>query len=135
MNGIKFTDHKAIGFYLDAIGAVGAFVSFVFYILYGNSTGERNLLIILPLILVIALTVLFLFYDNDWTSMVSAVLVVIAFCAFLTDSVYTFVGYVFNLAMFGDVSMMGSIVKICVCMTISLLCIIASCFMDGRKTG
>lgn len=51
----------------------------------------------------------------------------------ITDSVYTFVGYFFGLAMFGDVSKIGAIMRICVVVAISMLALLISSFMRKDK--
>lgn len=57
----------------------------------------------------------------------------VSLCAFITDSVYTFVGYFFGLAMFGDISKIGAIMRICVVVAISMLALLISSFMRKDK--
>ena len=53
--------------------------------------------------------------------------------ALLLRIVYTFVGYFFGLAMFGDVSKIGAIMRICVVVAISMLALLISSFMRKDK--
>lgn len=126
---------RAAGWYLALAGGVLALISIVFYAVYGAAAGERNLLIYLPLAAVVVLEVLSLFWENDWLIALAPALGMIALCAFVVDSVYTFVGYFFNLAMFGDVSMMGSIVRLCVLMGAAVLLLLVSAYLRHRKTA
>lgn len=71
--------------------------------------------------------------DNDLLAIAAPALSAVSLCAFITDSVYTFVGYFFGLAMFGDVSKIGAIMRICVVVAISMLALLISSFMRKDK--
>lgn len=71
--------------------------------------------------------------DNDLLAIAAPALNAVSLCAFITDSVYTFVGYFFGLAMFGDVSKIGAIMRICVVVAISMLALLISSFMRKDK--
>lgn len=127
-----FSQRKA-GFYLGLAGGVLALAAGVLYLAYAKASGTLNTLVLLPLALVIVLDICSVFCDSDYLPILSAALAAVPLCVFLIDSVYTFVGYFLNLAMFGDASMMGAIVQLCAVMGMGLLCQLLSCFLDGGR--
>lgn len=128
----KLFKNRTLGFYLGLLSGIFSLLSIVFYILYGNAAGERNILIFLSLIVVIVLDVLSIFMDSNLLPVAASILAAVPLGAFVSDSVYTFVGYFFNLAMFGDASMLPAIIRLCVLMAVSLLCLLVSSFMSKR---
>lgn len=126
---MNILSNRALGAYLSLAGAVLSLLSLVLYFLYGNLSGERNMLIILPLIILILLAAAGLVSDNDYLALVTPAVAVIPLCALLMDSVYTFVGYFFRLDMFGDVTLMGDIVRLCAIMGINTVLLLVSCFL------
>ena len=103
--------NRAVGFWLDLAGTVLTLVGIILYALYAADTGS----------------------NNDLLAIAAPALSAVSLCAFITDSVYTFVGYFFGLAMFGDVSKIGAIMRICVVVAISMLALLISSFMRKDK--
>ena len=126
-------NNKAPGFYLGLASAVFAVIALVFYIIYGGATGERNPMIFIALIAVAALQAASIFVDSDILTILTPVAGAAALCSFVVDSVNTLVGYFFNLAMFGDVSMIGSVARLCVLMGISVLAAVVGAFLRKNK--
>ena len=124
---------KAPGFYLGLASAVLAIISLVFYVIYGNATGERNPMILIPLIVVVALQAGSIFVDNDILTILTPVVCAVALCSFVVDSVNTLVGYFFNLAMFGDVSMIGSVARLCALMSVAVVTAVVAAFLKKTK--
>lgn len=124
---------RTVGFYLGLAGGVVSLVAFLFYIIYGNATGERNIWILLPLLAAVIIEIVEVMIDSDILTVLAPVCCTIALCEFVIDSINTFVGYIFKLAMFGDVSMFGSIVRICVLIGIAMILLVVSSYMRKRK--
>ncbi|MBT1171646.1 hypothetical protein JS536_11035 [Bifidobacterium sp. SO4] len=126
--------NRTVGFYIGLVGGLAAIASLIVYFMYGNASGDgTSLWIVIPLLLVVAAQVITLFVDNDWIAAFAPAVCMVALCRFVIDSVYTLVGYFFNLTMFGDLSMMPWIAKVCVLIAITLLALIVSAFMRKRK--
>ena len=117
--------NRAVGFWLDLAGTVLTLVGIILYALYAADTGSNNA--------AVAAGAAGLVTDNDLLAIAAPALSAVSLCAFITDSVYTFVGYFFGLAMFGDVSKIGAIMRICVVVAISMLALLISSFMRKDK--
>lgn len=122
--------NRAVGFWLDLAGTVLALVGIILYALYAADTGSSNVWVYIGLV---AAGAAGLVTDNDLLAIAAPALSAVSLCAFITDSVYTFVGYFFGLAMFGDVSKIGAIMRICVVVAISMLTLLISSFMRKDK--
>lgn len=122
--------NRAVGFWLDLAGTVLALVGIILYALYAADTGSNNVWVYIGLV---AAGAAGLVTDNDLLAIAAPALSAVSLCAFITDSVYTFVGYFFGLAMFGDVSKIGAIMRICVVVAISMLALLISSFMRKDK--
>ena len=122
--------NRAVGFWLDLAGTVLALVGIILYALYATDTGSNNVWVYIGLV---AAGAAGLVTDNDLLAIAAPALSAVSLCAFITDSVYTFVGYFFGLAMFGDVSKIGAIMRICVVVAISMLALLISSFMRKDK--
>lgn len=128
-------NNKALGSYLGLASGVLAVIALVLYMIYGSATGERNPMIFIALIAVIGLQAASFFVDSDILTILTPVAGAAALCSFVVDSINTLVGYFFHLAMFGDVSMIGSVARLCVVMGISVLAAIAGAFLKKNKAG
>lgn len=133
MNTQISLNNKAPGFYLGLASAVLAVIALVLYVVYGGATGERNPMIFIALIAVVALQAASIFVDSDILTILTPVAGVAALCSFVVDSINTLVGYFFHLAMFGDMSMIGSVARLCVVMGISVLVAVAGAFLKKNK--
>lgn len=122
--------NRAVGFWLDLAGTVLTLVGIILYALYAADTGSNNVWVYIGLV---AAGAAGLVTDNDLLAIAAPALSAVSLCAFITDSVYTFVGYFFGLAMFGDVSKIGAIMRICVVVAISMLALLISSFMRKDK--
>ena len=122
--------NRAVGFWLDLAGTVLTLVGIILYALYAADTGSNNVWVYIGLVAAVAAG---LVTDNDLLAIAAPALSAVSLCAFITDSVYTFVGYFFGLAMFGDVSKIGAIMRICVVVAISMLALLISSFMRKDK--
>ena len=122
--------NRAVGFWLDLAGTVLALVGIILYALYAADTGSSNVWVYIGLV---AGGAAGLVTDNDLLAIAAPALSAVSLCAFITDSVYTFVGYFFGLAMFGDVSKIGAIMRICVVVAISMLALLISSFVRKDK--
>ena len=120
--------NRAVGFWLDLAGTVLALVGIILYALYAADTGSSNVWVA-----AVAAGAAGLVTDNDLLAIAAPALSAVSLCAFITDSVYTFVGYFFGLAMFGDVSKIGAIMRICVVVAISMLALLISSFVRKDK--
>ena len=120
--------NRAVGFWLDLAGTVLALVGIILYALYAADTGSS-----IGLVAAVAAGAAGLVTDNDLLAIAAPALSAVSLCAFITDSVYTFVGYFFGLAMFGDVSKIGAIMRICVVVAISMLALLISSFVRKDK--
>lgn len=126
--------NRAVGFWLDLAGTVLALVGIILYALYAADTGSSNRLgVYIGLVAAVAAGAAGLVTDNDLLAIAAPALSAVSLCAFITDSVYTFVGYFFGLAMFGDVSKIGAIMRICVVVAISMLALLISSFVRKDK--
>ena len=123
--------NRAVGFWLDLAGTVLALVGIILYALYAADTGSNNVWV--GLVAAGAAGAAGLVTDNDLLAIAAPALSAVSLCAFITDSVYTFVGYFFGLAMFGDVSKIGAIMRICVVVAISMLALLISSFVRKDK--
>ena len=121
--------NRAVGFWLDLAGTVLTLVGIILYALYAADTGSNNVWVYIGLVAAVAAGAAGLVTDNDLLAIAAPALSAVSLCAFITDSVYTFVGYFFGLAMFGDVSKIGAIMRICVVVAISMLALLISSFM------
>ncbi len=126
--------NRTIGFWLDLAGIILALVGLVLYILYAKDTGSRDIRVYVGLIAAVIAGAAGLVTDNDLLAIVAPTLSAVSLCAFIMDSVYTFVGYFFGLAMFGDVSKIGSILRVCVVVALAMLALLISSFMRKDKT-
>ena len=122
--------NRAVGFWLDLAGTVLALVGIILYALYAADTGSSNVWVYIG---PVAAGAAGLVTDNDLLAIAAPALSAVSLCAFITDSVYTFVGYFFGLAMFGDVSKIGAIMRICVVVAISMLALLISSFVRKDK--
>lgn len=122
--------NRAVGFWLNFAGIVLALVGIILYALYAADTGSSNVWVYIGLV---AAGAAGLVTDNDLLVIAAPALGAVSLCAFITDSVYTFVGYFFGLAMFGDISKIGAIMRICVVVAISMLALLISSFMRKDK--
>ena len=95
--------NRAVGFWLDLAGTVLTLVGIILYALYAADTGSNNVWGYIGLVAAVAAGAAGLVTDNDLLAIAAPALSAVSLCAFITDSVYTFVGYFFGLAMFGDV--------------------------------
>ena len=100
--------NRAVGFWLDLAGTVLTLVGIILYALYAADTGSNNVWVYIGLVAAVAAGAAGLVTDNDLLAIAAPALNAVSLCAFITDSVYTFVGYFFGLAMFGDVSKIGA---------------------------
>lgn len=126
--------NRTVGFYIGLAGGLAAIASLIVYCMYGKASGDGvNPWIIVSLLLVVAAEVATLFVDNDWVAALAPAVCMLALCRFVMDTVYTFVGYFFGLAMFGDVSMMPWVIRVCVLIAVTLLALIVAAFMRKRK--
>jgi len=71
--------------------------------------------------------------DSDILTILTPAVGAVALCCFVMDSVNTLVGYFFHLAMFGDVSMIGSVARLCVLMGMVVLTAIVAAFLKKTK--
>lgn len=124
---------RTAGFYIGLAGSVLSLITCMLYIAYGTVSGERNIWVIVPLLAAFILSAAQIIVDSDVLMILAPVCCAVALCVFVVDSVYTFVGYFFGLAMFGDVSMFGSIVRICAFAGASLLLLLISSYMKKWK--
>ena len=120
--------NRAVGFWLDLAGTVLTLVGIILYALYAADTGSNNVWVYIGLVAAVAAGAAGLVTDNDLLAIAAPALSAVSLCAFITDSVYTFVGY-----FFGDVSKIGAIMRICVVVAISMLALLISSFMRKDK--
>lgn len=123
---------RTMGFYLGLAGGVLAVIALILYVIYGNVTGERNMMVLLPLTAAAALQVVSIFVDSDELVIVSPALCAVALSAFIVDSINTLVGYFFNLDMFGDASMIGSVAQISIFTGVAVVVLLVSSFMKKK---
>ena len=115
-----FSD-RTIGFYLGLAAGVMAIVSLVAYAMYAVAAGSYNVWVIAPLVLVVLAQAATIPLDNDWLIAATPAIGMIAWCAFVMECMYTFVGHFMNLNMFGDQSLFGPVM------------LMVSSFMRKRK--
>ena len=120
--------NRTIGFYLGLAAGVMAIVSLVAYAMYAVAAGSYNVWVIAPLVLVVLAQAATIPLDNDWL-----IAVMIAWCAFVMECMYTFVGHFMNLNMFGDQSLFGPVMTVTVLTAATVLMLMVSSFMRKRK--
>lgn len=125
--------NRATGFYLGLVGSVLAIVALVCYLLYGSASGDCNPMILLSLLAAVLLQFLSLWKDSDIPTILSPCLCTVALCSFLMDSVYTLVGYVTKLDMFGDIRMIGYVAQVCILSGLAAVVLIVSAFLKKNK--
>lgn len=91
-----FSD-RTIGFYLGLAAGVMAIVSLVAYAMYAVAAGSYNVWVIAPLVLVVLAQAATIPLDNDWLIAATPAIGMIAWCAFVMECMYTFVGHFMNL--------------------------------------
>ena len=116
--------NRAVGFWLDLAGTVLTLVGIILYALYAADTGSNNVWVYIGLVAAVAAGAAGLVTDNDLLAIAAPALSAVSLCAFITDSVYTFVGYF---------SKIGAIMRICVVVAISMLALLISSFMRKDK--
>lgn len=127
--------NRALGFWFNLAGGVFSLIGLILYAVYAAETGSGNPVIYVCLVAAIAASAAGVAVDNDYLVIAAPALAAAALCAFIVDSVYTFVGYFFGLAMFGDVSKIGAILQICIVVGIGMLVLLISSFMRKNKTA
>ena len=85
--------NRAVGFWLDLAGTVLALVGIILYALYAADTGSSNVWVYIGLVAAVAAGAAGLVTDNDLLAIAAPALSAVSLCAFITDSVYTYVGY------------------------------------------
>ncbi len=127
--------NKTIGFWLNLAGSILALIGVVLYALHAADTGSSNMWVYIGLVAAAAAGAAGAATDNDFLTIAAPALATVSLCAFVMDSVYTFVGYFFGLAMFGDVSKIGAIVRICAVIGIAVLALLISSYMRRSKAA
>lgn len=125
----KLLTGRDAGTYLGIAGGILAIAAAVAYLAYGAS----NMLVILPLLAGIVLEGISVFMDQDILVILAPVCCMISLCAFVMDSIYIFVAYFFNLAMFGDITLIGPVSRICVLTGMSVIFLLISSFTKKQK--
>lgn len=124
---------KAAGFYFGAVGGILMVLTLMIYAINMKALDQRNMLVVLPLLLAVIVEIGLYFKDNDWLKIIAPVLCSIAFASFAVDSVGTLVDYFFNLTMFGNKATMGTVTFLLILMGMELVVLIISSFMKGIK--
>lgn len=89
--------------------------------------------VIAPLVLVVLAQAATIPLDNDWLIAATPAIGMIAWCAFVMECMYTFVGHFMNLNMFGDQSLFGPVMTVTVLTAVTVLMLMVSSFMRKRK--
>lgn len=113
MSTVNAVRKKTAGKILGMAGCLLAAAGLISYLVYMNVSGDTNPLVLAGLSAAIAAELVLLKMNADGLAILPPVLTAAALCAFLIDSVETFVGYFMNLAMFGDASLISYIFCTC----------------------
>lgn len=127
--------NKSFGFWLNLVGGILALIGVILYALHVADTGSSNIWVYIGLVAAAAAAAAGAATDNDLLAIGAPAFATVSLCIFVMDSVYTFVGYFFGLAMFGDVSKIGAIVRICVVIGIAMLALLISSYMRKSKAA
>lgn len=121
---------RDVGTYLGIAGGIIGIAAAAAYLIYGAS----NMLVLLPLLAGIVVEAASLFVDHDILVILAPVCCMVSLCTFVMDSVYIFVAYFFNLAMFGDITLIGPVSRICILTGVSVILLLISSFTKNTKT-
>lgn len=127
----KVLTGRDAGTYIGIAGGIVALVAVIAYLAYGAS----NMLVLLPLLAGIALELVSVFKEQDILIILAPVCCMISLCIFVMDSIYIFVAYFFKLAMFGDITLIGPVSRICVLTGVSVILLLISSFTKKEKTA
>lgn len=122
MKSVKLS--RDAGSWFGIAGGVAAIGALIAYGLYGVT----NMLVLLPILAGIILEAASLFTDYDIFVILPPVCCMVGLCAFAMDSVYIFVAYFFNLAMFGDITQIGAVSRICILAGAAVVLLLAASF-------
>lgn len=117
------------GTWIGIAGGIAAIAAAVFYVFYGVD----NMLVLIPLLAGIVLEAVSVFADYDILTILSPVCCMASLCVFVMDSVYIFVAYFFNLAMFGDITQIGAVSRICILTGAAVLLLLVASFVKKGK--
>ena len=125
---------KTGGFFVSYIAGILLAVALFQYYSYGGITESGvQMQFVAPMVASLLLIVLSIFADNTLFVIAEPVLAAAALVVFLTASINILTGYIFNLAMFGDVTMIGPVMRVSVLTGISIVLMVISSFMKRSK--
>ena len=131
---MKTKSGKSGGFYLSCIAAILLAAALVRYLsFHGITENGVQMTFVCPLIISVALVILSIFADNSLFVIASPILAVSALCVFLIASINILTGYIFNLAMFGDVTMIGPVSQVAGLVGAATVLMILASFMKRSK--
>lgn len=133
MNAKKFAD-RAAGFYLGLTGGLLFLIALIRYLSCNGVTENGiNMLVVLPLAAAIALIVASVFVDSDVLTVLTPAIATVALATFIIDSINILTGYIFGLAMFGDVSMIGAVAQVSILTAAALLALVIGAFLKKNQ--
>lgn len=133
MNAKKFAD-RAAGFYLGLAGGLLFLIALIRYLSCNGVTENGiNMLVVLPLAAAIALIVASVFVDSDVLTVLTPAIATVALATFIIDSINILTGYIFGLAMFGDVSMIGAVAQVSILTGAALLVLVIGAFLKKNQ--
>ncbi len=133
MNTKTLLSNRSAGFYLGLLGGLADAAALICYIAYGNASGDSNNVVLFSLIAAAAVEVISIWVNSDIFTVAAPALCMIALCSFLSDSVYTLVGYFMNLDMFGDVTMIGYVAWVSILTGIAAIILTVAAFLKKDK--
>ena len=125
---------KAGGFYLSVLAGILLVAALVRYYSFGGITENGvQIQFVGPVAAAVLLVVLSFFADNSLFVVAEPVLAAAALAVFLTASINILTGYIFNLAMFGDVTMIGPVMQVSCMIGAAILLLIISSFLKRNR--
>lgn len=129
--------NKSIGAFLFLFGGVLALVMAIIYSVFSARYGIFNPAVMICLLIACVISILLFLFDTSFDSYLEiafSVLISVALCLFLVDSVGDFADAVSQINMFGSGAPVGAIIAIDVCIFVSLLCsFVGAGFKKSKK--
>lgn len=133
MKGKKLSD-RAGGFYLSLLAGILLLLALIRYFMKGGVT-EYGLQFqfIASVAAALLLICLSFFTDLNILQVLTAACAAAALAVFVIASINIMTGYFFGLAMFGDVTMMGEVIRVSVLTGGAVVLLIVSAFLKKNK--
>lgn len=125
--------NRTLGEYFGLLTLVITLVSGVLYCYFGMSNNILNSKILLLLVVGMISEAVCFVKHIGLLPLLTDVCLTTAFVLMVSDSIPTFLDYIYNIAMFGGTGQVGLVTAILILMFLSMLVEISSCFMKRVK--